>query len=259
MRALFVNDPPGVRPAFIYGLDIRTKLALSLSASVAVIFLSHPAALGLPALASALYALSLHKTRLLVVVYAVVIAMWCAAVGMLVVLHALWPASPAVETAKLAAPFLRTCVMVNVAMALALSSRIQSLMAALKSLRLPFCIYIPLAVMIRFLPTFIEDVRQIIECIRTRGHRLTPVAVIAHPLLTLRLLLMPLLFRSLRSSDELGMAAELKGLGKVGRITPFKPARFGPNDLLMGCLSAAVLIAGLVMQLALKDPPPVMM
>jgi energy-coupling factor transport system permease protein len=254
MRALYANDLPGQRPAFIYHLDIRTKLAVSLSASLAVITLSHPAALGLLALASALYALSLHQTRLLLVVYAAVIAMWCTAVGMLAGLHALWPTSPAVDMAKLAAPFLRTCVMVNVAVTLALSSRIQSVLAALKALRLPFCIYIPLAVMIRFLPTFIEDVRQIIECIRTRGHRLTPVAVIAHPLLTLRLLLVPLLFRSLRSSDELGMAAELKGLGKAGRITPFKPARFGPNDLLVGCLGAVVLIAGLVVQLMLKDP-----
>jgi energy-coupling factor transport system permease protein len=68
-------------------------------------------------------------------------------------------------------------------------------------------------------------------------------------------LLMPLLFRSLRSSDDLGIAAELKGLGHGRRMTPLHPARFGREDALMAGLTLAVLAAALALQLVLRGNP----
>jgi energy-coupling factor transport system permease protein len=224
-------------------------MGISLAASLAVVFLNHPVPLAVLACASALYALSLKRPLILLVVYGAVIFMWLVAVAMVAGLHAVWHEVPPLEIDKLLAPFLRTAVMVNAALTLALSSRIQTLLATLKAIRLPFSIYVPLAAMIRFLPTFIEDVRQINECLRTRGHRLAPVGVFAHPLLTVRLLLMPLLFRSLRSSDELGMAAELKGLGSAGRMTPMKRPRFSGTDAVTASLAFMVLALGAGLQM----------
>ena len=251
MRASCVLDTPfqGTEDTFVHRLDVRTKMAVSLLASAAVVFLTDPRALALLAAGSSAYALSLRRIRLLLIVYAAVGIMWVLAMGMMTALHALLPQAPAADLSRLPTPFLRTWVMINAALGLALSSRIQTILGALKTLRLPFCIYVPLALMVRFLPTFIEDVRQIVECIRTRGYPVSPLFPLRHPLLTIRLLFMPLLFRSLRSSDELGMAAELKGLGEARRLTPVAADRFGREDLFMAALTVCFLATGAVLQL----------
>lgn len=251
MPVSFVIDHTGTKTSVIGRLDVRTKMAIGIMASLAALFLSHPAALSVLALGSLGYALLLRREKLLALVYAMVIGMWVVAVGMLAGLKWFWPEMAALEADKLVGPFLRCAVMANVALALALSSPIQGLLVALKALRLPFCVYVPLAVMIRFIPTFIEDVRQIGECIRTRGHRLTPGSVIARPRLTLRLLFVPLLYRSLRSADELGVAAELKGLGGASRLTPMQPGRFGRADGLAAAAALIFLATGVTLQVLL--------
>jgi energy-coupling factor transport system permease protein len=251
MPVSFIIDCPGTKTSVVSRLDVRTKLAIGIMASVVSLVLSNPAALGVLALGSLGYALLLSRAKLLVLVYAMVIGMWILAGSMLAGMKWLWPAMAALEADKLTEPFLRCAVVVNVALALALSSPIQGLLVALKTLHLPFCIYVPLAVMIRFIPTFIEDVRQIGECIRTRGHRFTPASAILRPRLTLRLLLVPLLYRSLRSADELGVAAELKGLGGASRLTPMQSGRFGPADGLAAAAALIFLAAGVALQVLL--------
>lgn len=249
MRALYGTEAAGAPPSVIHRLDVRTKMAISLAASAAVVVLSDPAAMAVFFAASGFYALPVRRPGVFLIAYAVVGCMWCAAVGMMAGMHLLMPRMPTADPAKLLVPFLRTGVMLNVALALALSSRIQGLLSTLKNLRLPFCIYVPLAVMIRFLPAFVEDVRQIVECLRTRGHRLTPLQLVVRPLFTVRILLAPLLFRSLRSSDELGIAAELKGLGNARRLTPLKTDRFSGEDLLIAGLALLVITAGAAVQI----------
>ncbi|MFH2066834.1 MAG: energy-coupling factor transporter transmembrane component T [Pseudomonadota bacterium] len=248
MRELFGIDDPGSERTFLHRLDVRTKMIISLLGSLSIIVFSDPGALGVLAAVSSLYVLSIRQVKIVLIVLGLVLFMWIAAIGMMAGMHAIWPKSPSLDLPKLLSPFLRTYIMMNVAMGLALSSRIQSLTAALKVLRIPFFIYIPLTVMIRFIPAFMEDVRQIAECIRTRGHRLHPIDLVMRPMLTIRLVLMPLLFRSLRSSDELGIAAELKGLGNGRRIAPLHPSRFGREDLLATVLTLMTVAAGAFIQ-----------
>ena len=145
----------------------------------------------------------------------------------------------------LAVPFLRGAVMLNVVLPLALTSRIQALLTALKSLRLPFCIYIPGAVMIRFIPTFMNDIRQVAETLKIRGYRLGFGEMFRHPLMMLRLMFTPLLFRSLRTSEELGIAAELKGLEAGGRFVPFRGGAWTRRDTALVLLSVACALLAL--------------
>ena len=74
-------------------------------------------------------------------------------------------------------------------------------------------LFLPTAVMLRFIPTFTNDIRQIWETLRIRGWAMGPEMLTLHPLLSARLLLVPILFRALKSSETLGIASELKGLG----------------------------------------------
>lgn len=76
--------------------------------------------------------------------------------------------------------------------------------------------------MLRFIPTFLNDIKQVGETLKIRGYRMTMGGVLRHPVMMLRLLFTPLLFRSLRTSEELGVAAELKGLESGCTLSPYR-------------------------------------
>ena len=63
---------------------------------------------------------------------------------------------------------------------------------------------------------------------------------------------MSMLFRSMRAADELGIAAELKGLGAVPHPTPLRKARFHRTDLLAAVLTVSVLAACVVLQMTAR-------
>ena len=151
------------------------------------------------------------------------------------------PSMPAFSAVSLVVPFLRMATMLNVILPLAFSCRVQSLLTALKSLRLPFCLYLPAAVMIRFIPTFLHDVKQVSETLRIRGWRMTPWNAFRHPVLLIRLVFTPLLFRSLKTSEELGIAAELKGLGYGEGMRPYRKLVWKASDTWLFVAVAAVL------------------
>ena len=194
--------------------------------------------------ASFLYALSIRRFRALLTAYAALAVMAGMAALFTFGISSLMPSMP-FSFKGLAVPFLRGAVMLNVVLPLALTSRIQALLTALKSLRLPFCIYIPGAVMIRFIPTFMNDIRQVAETLKIRGYRLGFGEMFRHPLMMLRLMFTPLLFRSLRTSEELGIAAELKGLEAGGRFVPFRGGAWTRRDTALVLLSVACALLAL--------------
>ena len=154
---------------------------------------------------------------------------------------------------SLAVPFMRGAVMLNVVLPLALTCRVQALLTALKGLRLPFCIYLPGAVMIRFIPTFMNDVKQVAETLKIRGCRLGPGEMFRHPLMMLRLLFTPLLFRSLRTSEELAIAAELKGLEAGGKFVPFRVSSWMARDTQLVLLAVVVAVSAFACHLMWGD------
>ena len=151
---------------------------------------------------------------------------------------------------SLSIPFLRGLTMMNVILPLAFSTRIQSVLGALQSMRLPFCIYLPAAVMLRFIPTFANDIRQVWESVRIRGWKLGPVACVIHPFFAMRLLLSPILFRTLKTSDELGIAAEMKGLGLRARMTPYRESVWSRADTWLMVTTILVIAAAIALEIA---------
>lgn len=249
MRASFEASRHAEPQGFVYELDVRTKIAISVVTSIAVVVISNPLALGMLVLTSLAYVLSLGRFRMLALTYALIAVMWCMAVGFMYLLHLLWAASPAPEATRILTPFLRSMVMVNVVLAIALSSRIQGVLTTLKNLRLPFALYIPAAVMVRYVPLFIADAKQLGEALRTRGHRLSPLGFFRDPWLTTRLLFAPMVFRALRSADELGVAAELKGLGQVRRPSSYRTQRLRRRDYAAFAAALCCVAAGVAVHL----------
>ena len=228
-------------------LDVRSRMFVTLLASAVTVGISSFEGQMVLFAASLLYACLVRRWRALAVAYAAMVLM------MLLAAACTWGLSRVVPAVKfspesLAVPFLRGAVMLNVVLPLALTSRIQALLTALKSLRLPFCIYIPAAVMIRFIPTFMNDIRQVAETLKIRGYHPGPGEMFRHPLMMLRLLFTPLLFRSLRTSEELGIAAELKGLEAGGTFVPFRESAWSGRDTLLVLFAVAVSAAAVYCQ-----------
>ncbi|MFR8054938.1 MAG: energy-coupling factor transporter transmembrane component T family protein [Bilophila wadsworthia] len=220
MQALSVTEG-AVWGGGLHAADTRAKMFVSLLASVATVALSGVEPQMVLFGMSLVYALGMRQFRILLIGMRScghVAAGHGCAFGMSLLI----PSMPAFSAVSLVVPFLRMATMLNVILPLAFSCRVQSLLTALKSLHLPFCLYLPAAVMIRFIPTFLHDAKQVSETLRIRGWRMTPWNAFRHPVLLIRLVFTPLLFRSLKTSEELGIAAELKGLGYGEGMRPYR-------------------------------------
>lgn len=226
------------------GLDVRSRMVVTLLASAVTVAISSFEGQMVLFVSSLFYVLSIRRWRALAIAYMAMMLMMGIAALFTWGISLVMPSMPFLPD-RLAVPFLRGAVMLNVVLPLALTCRIQALLTALKGLHLPFCIYIPGAVMIRFIPTFMNDIRQVAETLKIRGYHLGPGEMFRHPLMMLRLLFTPLLFRSLRTSEELGIAAELKGLEAGGRFIPFRRSVWTVRDTLLVLLAMAVFAAAL--------------
>lgn len=229
---------------YVYRLDARTKIFICLCMSIGVIFLNSIFTFCFLVFVTLLYAINLRRYRILFMTYVGIIFLWLTAVLFMKLMHMMSSMVPVAEPVALLIPFLRISVMLNAILVLALSSRVQSLLTALKSFRLPVWLYIPSVVMIRFIPTFIKDVQQIHESMRIRGYSLNPFFILVHPVLSVRLMVAPIVFRALRSSDDLGIAAELKGVGHMKSMTTYKPSSFKILDFLAVITTIIILITG---------------
>jgi energy-coupling factor transport system permease protein len=208
-------------------------MLICLISSLGIIFIQSTLALGILALTSFIYALAHGRFRVLAVAWCGVGVMFVMAMGCVSIMLIFWPQIG--EVAGLSAffnPFLRILVLVNTIFALAVSSRIQDLMTSLKTLGLPFVIYLPASVMIRFIPEFINDVKLIRESMRIKGFNPGIQFVTLHPFLVVRLLVVPLTIRALRSADTLSVAAELKGMDANTRMTKIPTPAPGAWDII---------------------------
>lgn len=220
-------------------LDVRSRIFVTLLCSVVTVIISSLEGQMVLFLSSFLYALAIRRFRALFIAYAFLAVMLGVAMLFTLGINAVMPTTP-FSFKGIAVPFMRGAVMLSVVLPLALTSRIQALLSALKSLHLPFCIYIPGAVMIRFIPTFMNDIKQIAETLKIRGYNAGFKELCLRPLMMLRLLFTPLLFRSLRTSEDLGIAAELKGLEDGGRFVPSHSGSWTMRDTALVLLALGI-------------------
>lgn len=215
MRALFADT--ALEKSLMRHLDARTKLGITALTAVLAVCSGGIVGQGVLFLMTLIYALLLKRPALLALLYALMGVMMLMALGCALLLEQFMPGLSGLSVKALGIPFLRGASMMNVVMVLAMTTRVEDLLSTLERLRLPFAIFLPAAVMLRFIPTFANDIRQVWETLRIRGWPMGPKMLTLHPFLSVRLLLVPILFRALKSSESLGIASELKGLGTAER------------------------------------------
>lgn len=236
-------------------LDIRTRLLVSLVVTSATLYLSSNATLATMAALTFVYLLQTRRYAVIVGAYLLMLVMTLLSLGIIYGSSRLflW-AFPGAGMAKMMSgaldgfhtPFLRSIPSMNVLLAIGLNFSVQGFVGTMKSVRLPRFLFIPLLVFCRFVPEFVDVIRQLRDAVRMRGFSVGFGSAILHPLQTIRLTVVPLVVRTLRMADNLSMAAEMKRVGYAKRPTQLRTLRFRPLDFVVLALTA-LLAASLCM------------
>lgn len=226
--------------SFAGGIDPRVKLGLCMVGSLATMFLKSPWSLGLLLIASVCIALTATRPQTLARICLFTTIMMAISLTCSWGLSLLLPGLIVWDMSVLAIPFLRMLVIVSLLLHLALSTPAQVISRMLQSMRLPGFLHIPLSVVIRFIPTFMDDCKQIQESARLRPGK--------NIWTCWRCLVVPLVFRTLASADDLAIAAELKGMHAGRKATMARFNRFTRRDYAIVTVALCVLSAAGMVQ-----------
>lgn len=227
--------------SFAGGIDPRVKLGLCMTGSLATMLLKSPWSLGILLLASVCIALTATRPQTLVRICLFTSVMMIISLSCSWGISLLLPDLFVWDVSVLAIPFLRMLVIVSLLLHLALSTPAQVISRMLQSMRLPGFLHIPLSVVIRFIPTFMDDCKQIQESARLRPGRSVWTCW--------RCLAVPLVFRTLASADDLAIAAELKGMhaGQQAAVAGF--SGLTRRDYAIVSIALCVLCAAAMVQI----------
>ena len=111
------------------------------------------------------------------------------------------------------------------------------LITAMQKLKIPFDLIIPISIVYRYIPTIREEIHYILNSMKTRGIRITPLYFIRHPMESVECCMVPLLIRSGKISDELSAASICKGLDSETDRTSVVDVRLDRADIVYMGLS----------------------
>lgn len=231
-------------------LDIRTRLVISLIVTSATLYLSSNATLAAMGALTFLYLLRTRRYAVIACAYLLMLLMTLLSFGIIYgSSRLLLFAFPGTGMARMMSgaldgfhtPFLRSIASLNVLLAIGLNFSVQGFVGTMKSVRLPRFLFLPLLVFCRFVPEFVDVVRQLRDAVRMRGFAVGFGSAILHPFQTIRLTVVPLVVRTLRMADNLSMAAEMKRVGYAKNPTQLRTLSFRKVDLAL--LAATVVVA----------------
>ena len=120
------------------------------------------------------------------------------------------------------------------------------LIVAFQRMRFPQAVTIPLVVMFRYVPTLRIEYRQIRSTMDIRGISDTLWKRLSHPLATIEYILIPLLIRCLKVTDELAASGTTRGLELECKRYALRPIRFAWPEIVVSLLGV-LFLAGLLL------------
>lgn len=219
------------------GLSTGTRIIMTVASSIVCLYLYNSWALGLLFLGSAIYLCAEVKFNLVWKIYVLLAILACIAACFILIMLQILPAmGSSGRGMNLTASFERMAISINMILAIGMNTSLTGVTNTLSRACLPGFIKLPLIVLVRFVPTFFNDIQQLREAVRIRFRGQGGCWFwVRHPVLWSRILFMPLVVRLIRSGDELAVASELKGLSTK--------TRFGDNGLVFSRNDALALAA----------------
>ncbi|QOW60410.1 energy-coupling factor transporter transmembrane component T [Treponema pedis] len=120
------------------------------------------------------------------------------------------------------------------------TSDVGSLISSMDKIKLPRTVSIPIAVMFRFFPSFIEERRNIKLAMRIRG------IIFKNPISYIEYVMVPLLVISSNISDDIAKAAETKCIENPIRKTRYISVKLKIVDFVYVFLMVIMIIGGIV-------------
>ncbi len=231
-------------------LDIRTRLLISLVVTSVTLYLSSNITLAAMSAITLAYLLQTKRYVVIAAAYALMLVMTLLSLGIIYGSSRLFMwLLPGDGMAKMMSgvldnfhtPFLRSIPSMNVLLAIGLNFSVQGFVGTMKSVHLPRLLFLPLLVFCRFVPEFVDVVRQLRDAVRMRGFSVGFGSAILHPFQTIRLTVIPLIVRTLRMADNLSIAAEMKRVVYAKKPTQLRTLRFRRLDFAM--LAVTILVS----------------
>ena len=123
------------------------------------------------------------------------------------------------------------------------STYMDELTVALERAGMPLTVIIPFVVMFRYIPTLGIEYKMIRNTMKIRGVNDTFLKVIMHPFTTVEYILVPLLMRCLKVSDELAASGTTRGMERENKRYCLIKVEFGFREY------AAILVLGIYVAL----------
>ena len=130
------------------------------------------------------------------------------------------------------------------------TTRVGEFLSAMARLHVPKKLTIPIAVMLRYLPTIREDWRFIKDAMRLRDVSPTLLGFLKAPAMTISCIYVPLLTAASKAADELSIASVTRGIENPKPRTCLVAIQMRAADVLAMLLFAAVLVTELVWKAA---------
>ena len=127
------------------------------------------------------------------------------------------------------------------------TTKISEFLSAMNKLHAPKSLTIPLAIMLRYIPTIREDWHFIKDAMRLRDVSPSLGGFLTRPAMTLECVYAPLLMAASKASDELSIASVTRGIENPMPRTCYVDIRFHFTDVLViACFLAYVITGQLV-------------
>lgn len=122
------------------------------------------------------------------------------------------------------------------------TTKTNEFLTAMNLSHIPRQIVIPLAILLRYLPTVMEDWASIKDAMILRGVNPTLYGLIKRPVTTVECLYVPLLITASKTADELSIAAMTRGIDHPGRRTSITKLKLRWFDYLALLIFAVITI-----------------
>lgn len=126
------------------------------------------------------------------------------------------------------------------------TTEMDDLTVAFQKMRMPQSVIISLVVMVRYMPTLVTEYRMIRNTMAIRGICDTWWKKLIHPLTTIEFVLIPLLMRCLKVTDELAASGSTRGLEREGARHAINHIHLGMKEY-VAIIGTVIFLGSLVM------------
>ena len=120
---------------------------------------------------------------------------------------------------------------------------ISEITTALERMHLPKGIILSIAVMFRYFSSIKDDLFIIIDSMKLKGLYTSKRSAMLHPIKTMEFIIVPMLFKSLKTAEELSCAALVKGIENTGHKTSYFDVKLRVADVVFLLTAITLLTA----------------